>query len=142
MSNSPTDEVQKRLEERLSLRKDSFDALCGFHVIAYGDGKAKVELEVTPTVQNPLGFLHGGCIATLVDHAGTVAIMSAHKQGLPGVTTDLNTTYLAPAQAGSKVIADALVLKVGKTLAFVTVDIRREKDGVLVAQGRMTKYMG
>jgi acyl-coenzyme A thioesterase 13 len=142
MSHPPPSDAQKSLEERLSLRKESFDALCGFRVIQYGEGKAKVELDVTPTVQNPLGFLHGGCIATMVDHVGTIAIMSAHKQGLPGVTTDLNATYLAPAAAGSTVVADAQVLKVGKTLAFVTVDIRRAADGVLVAQGRMTKFMG
>jgi acyl-coenzyme A thioesterase 13 len=39
------------------------------------------------------------------------------------------------------VLAEAAVLKSGRTLAFVQVDVRRESDGVLVAQGRMTKFL-
>ena len=72
----------------------------------------------------------------------TCAIVSADRQGRPGVTTDLNISYFSPAPGGSFVRAEATVLKIGKTLAFVSVDVRREQDGVLVAQGRMTKYQG
>lgn len=115
---------------------------CGFRVVSHGDGKAVCEVDVTPAVQNVSGNLHGGAIATLVDHVGTWAIVSADRQGRPGVTTDLNVSYLAPAPAGATVVAQAAVLKVGKTLAFVTVDVRRKDDGVLVAQGRMTKFQG
>ena len=99
-------------------------------------------MEVVPSVQNVAGSLHGGAIATLVDRAGTVAIVTADRDGRPGVTTDLNVSYFAPAPAGSTVVAEARVLKAGKTLAYVTVDIRRVTDGVLVAQGRMTKFQG
>ena len=42
---------------------------------------------------------------------------------------------------GTTVLIDAVVLKTGRTMAYVTVDLRREKDGVLIAQGRMTKFM-
>ena len=81
-------------------------------------------------------------MATLVDDAGTLAIVTADRDNRPGVTTDLNVSYFAPAPGGSTVVAEAAVLKIGKTLAFVTVDIRRKTDGVLVAQGRMTKFQG
>ena len=64
------------------------------------------------------------------------------RENRPGVTSDLNVSYFAPAPGGSTVVADAAVLKIGKTLAFVSVDIRRKTDGVLVAQGRMTKFQG
>ncbi len=101
-----------------------------------------VRLEVSEAVQNLGGALHGGAIATLVDDAGTCAIISKDRDHRPGVTTDLNVSYFAPGPGGSVVIAEATVLKAGKTLAFVSVDIRREADGVLVAQGRMTKFMG
>ena len=119
-----------------------FGATCGFRPVEYGEGKARVELEVAPGVQNMGGFLHGGAIATLVDDAGTLAIVTADRENRPGVTTDLNVSYFSPAPGGSTVVADATVLKIGKTLAFVTVDIRRKADGVLVAQGRMTKFQG
>lgn len=110
--------------------------------VSSGGGRAVVEVDVTPGVANPMGNLHGGAIATIVDHVGTIAIVTADRQGRPGVTTDLNVSYFAPAPAGATVVADALVLKIGKTLAFVTVDVRRKLDGVLLAQGRMTKFQG
>jgi acyl-coenzyme A thioesterase 13 len=117
-------------------------ALPGLALIDAGGGRARMHLPVGEAVANIAGTLHGGAIATLVDNAGTVAIISADERSRPGVTTDLNVSYFAAASDGSAVIAEATVLKVGRTLAFVSVDVRREADGVLVAQGRMTKHLG
>ncbi|HUS66763.1 MAG TPA: PaaI family thioesterase, partial [Kofleriaceae bacterium] len=83
---------------------------------------------------------HGGAICTLVDDAGTLALISKDRDSRPGVSTDLNVSFFAPGEGA--VIAEATVLKIGRTLGFVSVDIRREHDNVLVAQGRMTKHMG
>lgn len=137
------DAKQKALEERVRQASSAgFGATCGFRHVSFANGKAIVELDIGPSVQNMGGFLHGGAIATMVDDAGTLAIITADRDNRPGVTTDLNVSYFAPAPGGSTVVADATVLKIGKTLAFVTVDIRRKADGVLVAQGRMTKFQG
>jgi acyl-coenzyme A thioesterase 13 len=132
-----------KLKERLEAAAErGFGKTCGFRLVSMGSGKARVGLTVGQEVQNLGGTLHGGAIATLVDDAGTIAIMTADREGRPGVTTDLNVSYFAPAPGGSVVHADAEVLKIGKTLAFVTVDVKRAADGVLVAQGRMTKFQG
>ena len=117
-------------------------ALAGIELLEVGDGRARARLPVTPAVQNLGGALHGGAICTLVDDVGSIAIMSADRDMRPGVSTDLNVSFLAPGKGGGAVIALATALKVGRTLAFVTVDVRREDDGVLVAQGRMTKHLG
>ncbi len=116
-------------------------ALAGATVTAVGEAAATVRLPVADPVLNPVGTLHGGAIATLVDDAGTLAIMAADPEGRAGVTTDLNVTYLAAARPGEAVLAEAKALKTGRTLAFVTVDIVAEHDRRLLAQGRMTKYM-
>lgn len=140
-----SDDAKKKeaLAERIrQATGKGFGATCGFRPVSFGDGKATVELDVAPSVQNMGGFLHGGAIATLVDDAGTLAIVTADRENRPGVTTDLNVSYFSPAPGGSTVTADATVLKIGKTLAFVTVDVHRKTDGVLVAQGRMTKFQG
>lgn len=137
------DEKKKALAERIKqVGARGFGATCGFRHVSFGEGKAQVELDVGEGVQNMGGFLHGGAIATLVDDAGTLAIVTADRENRPGVTTDLNVSYFAPAPGGSTVVAEAAVLKIGKTLAFVTVDVKRKTDGVLVAQGRMTKFQG
>jgi acyl-coenzyme A thioesterase 13 len=136
-----SDDVRRKVEERIhGNMNQGFQRHCGFRALSWGGGKATVELAVTPELQNPNGSLHGGAVASLIDYAGTVAIMSADRDGRPGVTTDLNTTYLAATPGGDTAIAEATVLKVGRTLAFVTCDVRRKSDGALVAQGRMTKF--
>jgi acyl-coenzyme A thioesterase 13 len=112
----------------------------GFRLLEHGDGVARMECPVGPATQNVNGDLHGGVLATLVDEVGTVALASLDRDGRPGVTTDLNVSYLAPGRA-PRVIAEARALKIGRLLGFVQVDVRGE-DGVLVAQGRMTKFMG
>ena len=118
-----------------------FDETCGFRLLEAAEGRARVELDVGPHLVNVNGTLHGGAIATFIDHAGTLAIKSADRQGRPGVSTDLNVTFFLPAPGGVTVVAEAQVLKIGKTLAFVTVDVKLP-DGRLVAQGRMTKFQG
>jgi acyl-coenzyme A thioesterase 13 len=137
-----TDEVRRRVEERVRSDRTGFHETCGVNIVSYGDGRAHVEMPVAPALLNPNGHLHGGALAMLVDHAGTLAIMTADREGRPGVTTDLNVSYFAPAPGGDVAVADATVLKIGKTLAFVSVDVRRAGDGTLVAQGRMTKFQG
>jgi len=112
----------------------------GFRLIDYGDGVARMECPVGPSTQNVNGDLHGGILATLVDEVGTVALASLDREGRPGVTTDLNVSYLSPGRA-PRVVAEARALKIGRVLGYVQVDVRGE-DGNLVAQGRMTKFMG
>jgi acyl-coenzyme A thioesterase PaaI-like protein len=43
---------------------------------------------------------------------------------------------------GDFAVVEAKVLKTGRSLAFVGVDIRRAADDTLCVQGRMTKSLG
>ena len=137
----PMDEgVRQRLQAFLEM--GGFDkSLAGLQIISAESGRARLRIVVEKPVQNLGGNLHGGAIATLVDDAGTIAIMTADKDGRPGVTTDLNVSYFSAGRAGEAVLIDAEVLKVGRTMAYVSVDLLREKDGVKIAQGRMTKFL-
>jgi acyl-coenzyme A thioesterase 13 len=120
-----------------------FDAaLRGLEILTLKEGRAVVRIAVAAPVANAAGNLHGGAIATLVDDVGTLAIVSSDKQQRPGVTTDLNVSFLAPGRPGEQILVEATLLKLGRSLAFVSVELRREADGVLVAQGRMTKMLG
>lgn len=64
-----------------------------------------------------------------------------HRDGRPGVTTDINVSYFSAARADEVVLIKAEVLKTGKTMAYVSVDLLRERDGVRIAQGRMSKFL-
>ena len=134
------DSVRKRFEEVLRRGRGFDSAFAAMELVSVEAGRVKLRLPVDERVQNVNGKLHGGASATLVDVAGTLAIMTADRDGRAGVSTDLNVSHLAPGEG--VVIIEATVAKSGRTLSFVTVDIRRESDGVIVAQGRMTKAMG
>lgn len=129
------------LEDFLSRhRATALFEFAGFRLLSHGGGLAEMECPVTEKTQNVNGDLHGGILALLIDEAGTVALASKDRLGRPGVTTDLNVTYVAPGRP-PWVRAVARALRVGRTLGYVQVDVSDE-EGKLVAQGRMTKFMG
>ncbi|SJX64736.1 uncharacterized protein SRS1_15553 [Sporisorium reilianum f. sp. reilianum] len=91
---------------------------------------------------NRLGTLHGGCIATLTDTLGSLAIAS-HGLYSTGVSTDINTTYVkASGTGGDEVAVEGCVVSMGKTLAFTRMELRHPVTGALLAYGSHTKFIG
>jgi uncharacterized protein (TIGR00369 family) len=81
------------------------------------------------------GSVHGGLLAALVDIAMLEAMFPSFlASDQPAGTADLNITYLRPA-LGAKVVAEATVLRKGKTLAVTEVAIL-DGEGNLCAKGR------
>jgi len=75
---------------------------------------------------------HGGVIATLIDLAGHAAV--AVKIGRMAPTIDLRIDYLRPS-SGEDVVAHARLIKVGRTVGRVDVEIV-DTQGRLIAIGR------
>ncbi|ORX54914.1 hypothetical protein DM01DRAFT_1027656 [Hesseltinella vesiculosa] len=89
-------------------------------------------------VQNRLGSVHGGLLATVVDMGGSLALAS---KGLfaTGVSTDINISYISGAKQNEIISVDARCDKLGKTLAFTSVEMTC--NGKLVALGRHNKFV-
>lgn len=105
-------------------------------------GVVRGTLRIASHNLNRLGTLHGGCIATLTDTLGSLAIAS-HGLYSTGVSTDINTTYVKTAgREGDTVNVEGRVISMGKTLAFTRMEVRSEKEGVLLAYGSHTKFVG
>ncbi|XP_004693379.1 PREDICTED: acyl-coenzyme A thioesterase 13 [Condylura cristata] len=109
-------------------------------VVSADPGKVICELKVEEEHANKLGTLHGGLTATLVDNISTLALLCTER-GAPGVSVDMNITYMSPANIGEVVVITAQVLKQGKRLGFASVDLTNKATGKLVAQGRHTKHL-
>ncbi|XP_068951149.1 acyl-coenzyme A thioesterase 13 [Petaurus breviceps papuanus] len=110
-------------------------------LLSTSPGKVVCEMKVGEEHRNSLGTLHGGLTATLVDVISTFALINTER-GKPGVSVDMNITYLSPAKVGEEILIVAHVLKQGKTLAFASVDLTSKTTGKLIAQGRHTKHLG
>lgn len=102
-------------------------------------GRIICSLKVPPRLVNSGNFLHGGAIAAYVDIIGSAAIFTTGAKS-SGVSVEINVSYLDAAKSGEEIEIEAKVLRVGRAIAFVTVDLRK-KTGQLVAQGRHTKYL-
>ncbi|CAN4115854.1 unnamed protein product [Withania somnifera] len=103
-------------------------------------GRILCSFHVAPRLVNAGNFLHGGATSALVDILGSAVI---HTVGAPltGVSVEINVSYLDAAFLGEEIEVEAKVLRVGKRIAAVTVELRKKKTGKIVAQGRHTKYL-
>lgn len=77
-------------------------------------------------------YVHGGAIASLIDIAGTFAIIAA--VGHDVVTVDLRVDYLRPVMSGD-LLATARPVRVGRSLAVADVEVAAE-NGKIAALGR------
>lgn len=112
--------------------------------IAYAkDGKIIAYLPVRQVHLNSKGTLHGTVTACLTDWAGGMAIASTGAEKI-GVSTDIHNTFVSTAKEGDVLEIESVAGKVGRTLAFTTVEIRKrdsENKSLVVSTGTHTKYV-
>lgn len=96
------------------------------------DGQ-RVRCATTAVHANRSGAIHGGLLASMLDSVlGGVAI-AALPAGRTVVTSSLTVNYLAPGWAGDVLVGSATVRRLGRTLAHVDGEVRREDDDALLA---------
>ncbi|WP_294150550.1 PaaI family thioesterase [uncultured Clostridium sp.] len=100
-------------------------------------GYAKCEIEIKPWHLNVLGVIHGGVLFSLAD---TVSGTAAAASGEYRVTTvSGNINYLRAGKNTSKITAEAVEVKNGKTFSVCDAKIFDDK-GTLLATTTMTFY--
>jgi uncharacterized protein (TIGR00369 family) len=103
----------------------------------YAEGFCKASIPRQTCFDGVFESVHGGILMTLADSAACFAIMTLTARDEVLTTTDMNIRFLAPCL--TDVTAVARVIKLGKTLCPVTVDLFDEND-TLVAVAQAT-YM-
>jgi len=66
---------------------------------------------------NPAGIVHGGMLATLLDHALSVLAWEANGRG-PCLTVGLDVQFLAPAKPGDFIEARGRIVRQTASLVF------------------------
>uniref|UniRef100_A0A7N0VIL4 Thioesterase domain-containing protein n=1 Tax=Kalanchoe fedtschenkoi TaxID=63787 RepID=A0A7N0VIL4_KALFE len=112
----------------------------GLKVERVEPGRLICSMKVPARLLNAGGFLHGGATATLVDLVGSAAIFTAGAT-VTGVSVEISVSYLDAAFEGEELEIESRVLRVGKAVGVVSVEIRKKASGKIVAQGRHTKYL-
>jgi len=101
-----------------------------------GEGTARLSLPIEPHLTNSLGTAHGGVIVSLLDVALCTAARTLHPESMGVITIDLSTSFIGGA-SGAKLIAEARVLRDGRSMSFVEAEAKNE-DGSLVAKAIAT----
>ncbi|WP_200342018.1 PaaI family thioesterase [Rhodovibrio sodomensis] len=113
-----------------------FAALVGYRIADWSWGRAAVELPVAAAHLNRSGILHGGVLTTLVDTACGYSgcFCDTPGRGRRAMTLQLNTQFLAPAQAGQRLTARAHTTGGGRSVFFADCTVHAD-DGTLIGRG-------
>lgn len=101
-----------------------------------GKGTALLSLPVEKHLTNSLGTVHGGVIMSLLDVALCTAARTLHPESQGVITINLSTSFIG-AGNGDKLLAEARVLKDGRSMSFVEGEAKNA-DGSLVAKAIAT----
>ncbi|HUF15764.1 MAG TPA: PaaI family thioesterase [Acidimicrobiia bacterium] len=95
-------------------------------------------LEIGPNHHQPYGVVHGGVYCTMIETlASTGAALWAMEQGMAGAMGVSNKTDFIRATTDGVLVGKASPIHRGRTQQLWQVDITRENDGKLVAQGQV-----
>lgn len=106
------------------------------HTDTLGRGEARLSLPIEPHLTNSLGTVHGGVIMSLLDVALCTAARTLHPDSVGVVTIDMSTSFIGGGN-GARLVAEARVLKDGRSMSFVEGEAKNE-DGTLVAKAIAT----
>ena len=108
----------------------------GLTTEALGEGTARLSMPLPKHFTNSLGTAHGGVIMSLLDVALCTAARTLHPESVGVITINMSTSFIG-AGGGAKLLADARVMKDGRSLSFVEAEAKNE-DGTLVAKAVAT----
>lgn len=113
---------------------DGFIELLSSRDWSSGDGRARLELDVTEKHLNKGGTVHGGVLASLMDMAMGRAIRSSTGEGDVPATSQLTVTYLRPGSADSgPLVVTASVSKQGDNLTVCEADVEQDDRSLATA---------
>ncbi|MBA3331831.1 MAG: PaaI family thioesterase, partial [Actinobacteria bacterium] len=92
--------------------------LLGFALELVEEGRAVFAGEPGEHHYNPIGAVHGGLAATLLDSAMGCAVQSRLPAGARWTTLELGVSFVRPIEADTgRVLAEGTVIHLGRTIA-------------------------
>ena len=110
--------------------------LHGFEIVEAEEGRAVFALTPAEWMYNPIGMVHGGIAATILDSCMGCAVHTTLPAGVGYTTTDLHVRYIrAMGEATGRVLAEGRVVHRGRRIATAEGRVFTEENGTLIAHG-------
>ncbi|MEV6330052.1 PaaI family thioesterase [Streptomyces sp. NPDC051909] len=107
-------------------------ALLGFALEEVENGRAVFSFEPGEEHYNPIGSVHGGVCATLLDSAAGCAVHTTLPRGTAYTSLDLSTRFLRPITLDTgKVRAIGTVISQGRRTALAEAGLYDDRDRLL-----------
>jgi uncharacterized protein (TIGR00369 family) len=113
--------------------------LLGFELIEAEHGRALFAAIPTERVYNPIGSVHGGFAATLLDSAMGCAVQTTLPAGVGYTTLELSVNLVrGMTTATGRVLCEGRTIHVGRRAATAEARLTAEATGKLLAHGTTT----
>jgi uncharacterized protein (TIGR00369 family) len=134
--DSIAEAIRARIAERIVA--GPFGRHVGFTLFELEVDRAVVRLPFAAHVANGASIVHGGCVAALIDTAGTAAAWAhpSSDEHSRGTTVGLNVNFMLPGLE-SDLFAEAKVISRGRSICIVAIDVV-DDDGRHVSRGTVT----
>ena len=114
-------------------------ALMGFETVEAEEGRVVFAAVPTADLYNPIGSVHGGFAATLLDSAMGCAVHSTLPEGVGYTTLELKVNYTrAITKDTGRVVCEGRIVHRGGRVATADGRIVAEDSGKLLAHGTTT----
>ena len=133
------DQFDQRIADAMMRTNDAPAGLPGYlgvRFVAFTPGRLVAEMEVKKDLVTPMGAMHGGAMAGLVDHVMGCVLYPLMKRGQWAATTEFKLNYLSAVREGT-LIAESNVLGLTSRTAVVRVEVRNGDRLACVAQGTL-----
>lgn len=109
--------------------------MVGTKIEEWREGFARISLKVEPHHLNRAGVIHGGVLATLLDHGGGICGLYCAKPGHTrlGMTLSLTCNFISQAKSGIVTVTGRQTAA-GRKIYFAATEVRDEA-GKLIASG-------
>ncbi|MBD5656615.1 MAG: PaaI family thioesterase [Candidatus Eremiobacteraeota bacterium] len=116
---------------RTSFAKQGAMQLLRAHISELWPGRCTIELPFRADLAQQHGYFHAGVTSAVADSAGGYAALSLFPPQSEVLTVEFKINLIAPAN-GDRLVADANVVRTGRTLTITTVDVSVERDGARI----------
>jgi acyl-CoA thioesterase len=120
----------------MKIGQDPFAKRMGIELQEVRPGYSRVGMTLTPDMLNFHGIPHGGAIFSLADAAFAAA---SNSDGQTAVALSVTISFLAAAEPGSHLVAEAQELRKGHRSGFYQIAVRKE-TGDLIATCQAVVY--
>ena len=121
-----------------SMNKNTLMEQLGIECIELGDDYVVSRMPVDQRTHQPMGLLHGGASAALIESIGSMGstlLLDITKQHPVGI--EINANHVGGIRSGN-VIAKGKIIHAGKRTHLWQVDIHQEDSEKLICTGRLT----